>query len=61
MYTGFRLVKSVHMRYISSIYRDAAGGLEIWGKAGIRRYIGYSMREARTRYNAIAKTRLKAN
>lgn len=47
-------------RYINTIYRLRDGALQISGKAGTRKYYGYSRREAETLYNKEARARMSA-
>ena len=52
---GFRMIENEpRHRYISSVWTDG-GSYEIHGKAGTKRYIGYSKREAMKLYNGLCK------
>lgn len=53
---GSRLIDSgTHHRYISSIWADCSGAYIITGRAGERRYIGYSLKEAMLNYNSLCR------
>lgn len=54
---GFRRIDSEpRHRYISAIWKDG-GCYELHGAAGIKRYIGYSKRDAIKLYNRLCKAK----